>query len=338
MRINRCTWNGDDYIYDIVVYESDKGDPVLLFCNNAGIEPDTQVVITAPDGTETVWYPMRDNNQCLKQLYSDDDVKKIFDFSPYWELLLSEYIEACSDGWIPADEEMLVGDWKGADIRVDGSDYFYEVTFRENYTADIYWYDGEYHEYLEAPWWRFERNGFNVLAIDLGTLAGVREYNVLWEENMGVLYFVQDVSNHAVQWSEAPLKRYLYLEESTTPVPEDMIGTWNLAWTEVEGDRNEVAPGVGVVEIWQDSEGTLWISNTNRDFTRNNIQNKTLAVFGGEMYYGCGNDQWVADVGYIGPDDTFFAVTLLEDGTLLMQTYWEFDGQMGVSYAGFTRG
>lgn len=337
VRVSRCTWNGDDYIYDNVVYESNAGDPVFLFCNHGGIEPDTQVVITDPDGTEAVWYPTRDNNQCLMQLWDDDGFPMLHDFSPYREMLLNEYIRTCSMGWWPADDEILLGTWWGLDIRTDGSEFSYEVTFYEDYTADIYWYDGETHEYLGAEWRLYEKNEFPVLAIDLGGLAGVRKYNVLWEEAMDTLYLIQDISGGTLQPGMEPLERFLQRSASTGPVPEDMIGTWNMAWTEVEGDVNEVAPGVATIEIWQDAEGTFRISYTNRDFPRNNFTNKTLEVFGGEMYAGCGNDSWVADVGFIGPGDTFFAVTVLEDGTLLMQTYWEMEGQMWVSYAWFTR-
>ena len=337
VRISRATWKNDDYVYDDVIYESDTGEPVLLFCNNAGIEPDTQVRIVGPDDAELVWYPMRDNNQCVLQLWDEDGEQQIFDFSPYWELMLSEYIKTCSMGWLPADEEVLLGSWWGLDIRVDGSDFFYDVTFYADYTADITWYDGEDHEYLGAEWRIYEKNEFPVLAIDLGGLAGVRKYNVLWEEDTQTLYCIRDISEHALQPGMEPLERFLHRSESAAPAPEDMVGSWNLAWTEVEGYVTEYAPGAGAIEIWQDDEGTFRISYTNRDFPRNNFKNKTLAVFGGEMYAGCGNDSWVADVGFIGPDDTFFAVTLLEDGTLLMQTYWEMEGQMWVSYAWFTR-
>ena len=64
---------------------------------------------------------------------------------------------------------------------------------------------------------------------------------------------------------------------------------------------------------------------------------KELVVFPEEMYMGCGNDQWIAAVNYTGSDGTEYAVTVLNDGTMLMQQYWEMDGAPCVSYGGYQR-
>lgn len=338
VRISRCTWTGEEYIFDDLIYESDKGDPVLLFCNNSGIGCDTQVVITAPDGTETVWTPLLDNNHCLWNLWDEDGNPQILDFSPYWEILLWGYNNAYDQGWLPITEEMLADTtWTGWDLWDDGTEYQYQVTFHAGHTADIRWHKGGEQEYQGAPWKIFERNGFPVLSIDLGGMAGILEYNGLLESELGLLHMIQDISDSKVEPGTEPLRRLMSLAEPAAPDPENMIGSWDRAWTEVEGDRVESAPGSCTIEIYRDENGTLRITYTDNAFPEESFKDKELAVFDGEMYYGCGNDKWVADVGHIGPMNTYYAVTLLEDGTLLMQTYWEFEGQMYTSYAWFSR-
>ena len=64
---------------------------------------------------------------------------------------------------------------------------------------------------------------------------------------------------------------------------------------------------------------------------------KELVVFPFEMYYGCGNDQWTATVNYTGKYGTEYHITLLPDGTLLLQIAWEVDGAQMVSYGSYSR-
>ncbi|MBR3917184.1 MAG: leucine-rich repeat domain-containing protein, partial [Clostridia bacterium] len=43
--------------YENVIYRSESGEPVLLFCNNSGVDGDTMVTITDSDGNKDVWFP-----------------------------------------------------------------------------------------------------------------------------------------------------------------------------------------------------------------------------------------------------------------------------------------
>ena len=117
----------------------------------------------------------------------------------------------------------------------------------------------------------------------------------------------------------------------------ELVGTWELAWTEVEGDRNEAAPGVCTIEITSDETGCFRFTYSNKDFPEENIQDRELLVVSGELYPGCSNDQWVGEVTEASADTVQYALTLLEDGTLLLQTYWEMDGMPWVSYGWYTR-
>jgi len=117
----------------------------------------------------------------------------------------------------------------------------------------------------------------------------------------------------------------------------ELVGTWELAWTEVEGDRNEVAPGVCTIQITPDETVSFRFTLTNRDFPEENIRDRELLVVPGELYPGCGNDQWIAEVTEESEDPVHYTLTLLEDGTLLVQTYWEMDGMPWVSYGWYQK-
>ena len=126
-------------------------------------------------------------------------------------------------------------------------------------------------------------------------------------------------------------------ESPTGGAPIEMVGTWNLAWTEVEGDRNAVSPGVCTLEITTDGMGFFWLSYADKNYPDDNFSDRELLVSPGELYPGCGNNQWFAEVYTSGEELFRYAVTLLEDGTLLMQTCWEMDGIPWVSYGWYEK-
>ena len=117
----------------------------------------------------------------------------------------------------------------------------------------------------------------------------------------------------------------------------ELVGTWELAWTEVEGDRNEAVPGVCTIEITPDETGFFRFTYSNLDFPDENIKDRVLLVIPGELYPGCSNDQWIAEVTEVSGDTVQYALTLLEDDTLLLQTYWEMDGMPWVSYGWYQK-
>jgi len=116
-----------------------------------------------------------------------------------------------------------------------------------------------------------------------------------------------------------------------------LIGTWALAWTEVEGDRNEAVPGVCTIEITPDGSDYFRFTYSNRDFPEEDILDRELIVIPGALYPGCGNDQWVGEVTEESGDTVRYALTLLEDDMLLLQTSWEMDGIPMVSYGCYAR-
>ncbi len=125
--------------------------------------------------------------------------------------------------------------------------------------------------------------------------------------------------------------------DSDAPEPTEMIGFWELAWTEVEGDRNEAEPGTCGIEIRMAASSGFLMSYTSREFPHNNFENELLALDMREMYYGCGNDAWVGDLEYVGPWDTTYTVTLTVDDILIKQNHFLVDGAPMVSYEYFHR-
>ena len=119
--------------------------------------------------------------------------------------------------------------------------------------------------------------------------------------------------------------------------PIEMVGTWELTWTEVEGDRVESAPSSCIVEIITDGMGFFWLSYKDKNFPEDNFTDRELLVSPGELYSECGNNQWIAEVYAASDERIHYAVTLLDDGSLLMQYSWEMDGMPWVSYGWYKK-
>ena len=197
--VSKGYWDDENSqcIYDDMLYSSDAGEPILLFCNNAGWEPDTQLYICGESG-EVFWYPQKDMH-------------------------------------------------------------------------------------------------------------------------------IQEEPNCFI------------LTQPVAPAPVEMEGLWELGWTEVEGDVVGAEPGVCSIEIISSAYSGLLISYISQEFPNNNFYNELMTIDTRQMYDGCGNDEWVADLDYVGPWDTTYAVTLTVDDILIKQNYFLVDGAPMVSYEYFRR-
>jgi hypothetical protein len=174
--VSKGSWDeeNEQYLYEESLYFRKSGQPIFLFCNNAGFEPDTQVSICGPSG-EIIWYPQPDDNLCAMPLRNDNWDDLFFDFSPYRELLLAEY-RSMNGEWTKPTAEMLTGTtWVWDGYLKDGREVSYRLTFAED-TLSVRWNDGideEDHEYADAAWELAEEEGFAVLSIDFREFAGV---------------------------------------------------------------------------------------------------------------------------------------------------------------------
>ena len=336
--VNREIWddNGDNLTEEL--YRSESGEPILLFCNGGGWEPDTEVVITDSEGTVTTWYPQLDDNKCAMPLRNDNWEDLFFDFSPYREILMAKHRQLKDAQWhMPTAEKLAGSAWQWTGYLKDYREVRYRLEFQEE-TLSVFWNDGideMGHEYLYAPWELTYDEGFAILAIDFGEFAGVLRYNLLYDEGFDLMYVGMDAVQEGMPMGWEPLYRFLSL--SIAPEPIEMIGTWELAWTEVDGDRNEAEPGSCNVVIQSAASSGLLMSYISQEFPDKNFEYELLTIDMREMYYGCGNDAWVADLDYVGPYDTTYTVTLTADGSLLKQNYFVIDGAPMVSYECFNR-
>ena len=145
-----------------------------------------------------------------------------------------------------------------------------------------------------------------------------------------------DDTGNSLYYDFSPYDRLNY-ENLIGGAPIEMVGTWELTWTEVEGDRVESAPGGCTVEITTDGMGFFWLSYSDKNYPDDNFSDRELLISTGELYSDCGNNQWFAEVYGASDDLIHYAVTLLDDGTLLMQYSWEMDGMPMVSYGWYQK-
>ena len=337
--VNKGYWDDENqqHIYDDMLYSSAAGEPILLFCNNAGWEPDTQVYISGPSG-EVFWYPQADDNRCAIPLRNDNRENLFYDFSPYREMVMAKHSRMKDSGWKMPTKEALIGtSWSCYDYLKDYRNVSYHVTFEED-TLSVRWNDGideNPHEYLYAPWELSYDEGFAILEIDFQEMAGVLRYNLLYDENLETLYVAMDAVQEEMPIGWEPL--YRYLMRTVAPEPTEMIGSWELAWTEVEGDRSDEEQGTRWIEIFSAASGDLLMSYGSEAFPDNDFYNELLMLDMREMHTLCGNDEWVADVDYVGPWDTTYTVTLTAEDILIKQNYFLLDGAPSVSYEYFRR-
>ena len=88
----------------------------------------------------------------------------------------------------------------------------------------------------------------------------------------------------------------------------------------------DVEPDTECISIFLNDQNVFRITLTDKVHPKKSFKNKELGVYDGELYSGCGNDRWMAYIGYMGPEDIIYSITLTRDDTLLMQMYWEVDG------------
>lgn len=321
------------------IYTKNSGEPILLLCNSGEWAPDTLLTLTT-GGNTVEWHPILEDTLCVSRLLDDRGDDLIRDFSPYAEFLSMEYLDLIAMDWLLPSAGNLTGtSWGGSDYTKDGRSVTYLLTFNED-TVDVRWNDGyeiSGHEYNGAAWELSYSGDFAVLSIDFQGFAGVRRYNLLLSEGQDMLYTALDVSTGQADTGWEALNRYLYPVSLNAPDPMEMVGSWERFFVEADGYQEETSPGSCIIAIAGEDENSLTISYTDYIFPEFSYSDMALHITEGEIYNGCGNSLWLADVDYVGMHGTTFCITLTEDGSLLMQNYYELDGAPTVSYEWFRR-
>ena len=248
-----------------------------------------------------------------------------------------EYLEKINDGWTAPKGEDLVGTAWGWEKYTDDWYLVSNLVSFNSETVDVVWHDGideVAHVYAEAPYEITFENGVAVFEVDFSEMAGKLLYYILISPERDELYTLE------VNGSAGGEPISAILSQKLTADPMELVGKWDRIKTMVEGDETESEPNTCIVEITGDSRENLKISYMdNAYFVQNSYSDKALIFSLGALpiYTDCGNDVWYADVDHVGKDDTTFAITLLADGTLLLQNYFTVDGAPMVSYEWFKR-
>lgn len=186
-----------------VLYRSESGEPLLLFCNKGGFAPDTEVFITDSQGNSIVWYPQLDDEGYLNDAYDLDGNIAMMDFTSYDERLKSEYDYYLNEAgfWkVPETVDLADTSWEATDYMMDGTERTYYLDIFSD-TVKIVWNDGideEYHTYT-ASWKLKTVEGITMMEVDLGNLDGVRNFCVLITTEHNLIYFAQDFVNDDIR-------------------------------------------------------------------------------------------------------------------------------------------
>ncbi len=186
-----------------VLYRSESGEPVILFCNKDGFTPDAEVHITDSEGRTIVWYPQLDDEGYLYEAYDLDGNLAAMDFTSYDERLKSEYDYYLNEAgfWkVPEAVDLSDTSWEVTDYCMDGTEKVYYIDIIGK-TLNIVWNDGideENHSY-SATWSLKEVDGVTMMEIDLGNLDGIRSFPVLITTEHNLIFFAQDFVNDDIR-------------------------------------------------------------------------------------------------------------------------------------------
>ena len=326
--------------YSEQVYESETGEPFLLVCRQADDLAGARISFSSEETVEVVWYPLENMYRQLAPLTNAEGEDVLLDLTSYYDRYLYYYQANVDYMRLPKEEDLLGKAWGWEGIALYDDRYTtYLMAFEED-GMTIRWndgYDEADHEINGIPWELNYVDEYAVLTMDLGEFAGVRSYDLLYDDEYGWLYTMTDLSDGEVDAGDEIPFRSLSPRSLTAPDPTEMVGSWVRVLSEFEGFAEEDTSGNRTLVITGDSKNTLTISCTDRERPESNYTDKALHVIQGEMYWNCGNSMWLADVDHVGPWDTTYAITLLEDGRLLLQNYWEVDGAPSVSYEWYER-
>lgn len=122
------------------------------------------------------------------------------------------------------------------------------------------------------------------------------------------------------------------VEPMTDIDPMGLVGTWKRTHAEIEGDKTKNTKGT--ITVAGPDAGSLIFTFKDQESSNFNAKEKALTVEAGALYDDCGNDIWYAKA---ESGSNTYEMTLLDDNTLLLQLFFDFDGQPMVSTQWFAR-
>lgn len=170
-----------------ILYRSEAGAPILLFCNEYRYwdRADVEITVVGTDGEQAVWQPMLDEEEYVVLPQNDDGEFLAMDFTYYpdWDI---EFGDMTSMGWYTPDlEDLKETTWNTWQYSEEGERIIYFLDLYGGERSDYGEYDGEtclawlydgdeeYQEYYEG-WWSLEEvDGQVCLRLDICRIGGM---------------------------------------------------------------------------------------------------------------------------------------------------------------------
>ena len=157
-----------------VLYQAVSGDPLLIYANGGGFEPNIEVSIVAEDGIAVKWYPYLDEYG-LVDCPMAGDVALAFDMTNYSDD--GSYGNWLSNGWIMPEEELLYSTaWTYMDTASGENNVLYTMDLLEDGSARLYSYlegEDELLEEYEGEWNTHVEGEMRCLNLNLERAGGM---------------------------------------------------------------------------------------------------------------------------------------------------------------------
>lgn len=166
----------EDMAVTKVLYQEVSGDPLLIYANGGGFEPNIEVSIVSEDGIAVEWYPYIDEYGYANCPIAGD-IELALDLTDYGENEAPAYIDWMRNGWNMPDEELLyTTGWTYIDTSAGEHNVVYSMDLLEGGEARFYSYiEGETDsmEEYEGEWNTHVEGEFRYLNLNLERTGGM---------------------------------------------------------------------------------------------------------------------------------------------------------------------
>lgn len=172
--INSIEWDYDPQGIQVgeVLYKSESGEPILLFCNeyNYYDGTDVQVNMVSGDGKTCQWYPIFSVAGELNLPVNNEGECALKDFTYYPDYTIS-FDDWINEGWFyPTEDNMKYSTWIYTEYTPDGTETGYSLCLNDSSDggAVLYYdFDGYSMEIYNGTWVLEKEDGITYLALEL---------------------------------------------------------------------------------------------------------------------------------------------------------------------------
>ena len=319
---------------DIPIYTSQTGEPFLMFS-----DVNHRVMLSISDSSgEALCVPqigLYDTVYC--DFYNGGNESWFRDFSDYREMLLVDYAKKLDNSVsaryrLPTEEDLTKWAWDGYFVTSTRRVSYY-LLFKED-TFSVQWRGSDKVDRAlwNAGWKLTYEEGYAVLTVNTGSLAGIRRYFILYDKRNDGFYTTVDLLQEELPLGEESLTGYIDIQ-SIQP-NHYLCGDWKLIWTEMDGVRTSAIAGqqkMSIRKLESDEEGVYVVSYKNRESPKENFKRRFRVVWE-DLHFSCGSVRWVAKMAKPWEREKEYVITAIDYRTLLVQCTWEENGETKVRY------